>query len=144
MKNLLQYSQFVLFGLFNISLLATILQLSGDVNPLSDLEHTTPVYNKVEEYDPSLAHINSVRKLTAYCDSVYEIEFPGSTFNERKYTDIVSAVIRKRFFHGFSYYGFNNNYMGLVLSKMTVEGLGAVVIPDDVMKFDFAACSQQS
>jgi hypothetical protein len=34
--------------------------------------------------------------------------------------------------------------MSLLLSRLSVRGLDAVVIPDDIMKYPFAACSQQS
>ncbi len=146
MKRLLYSAQVILFGLFNFSLFATFLQVFGDSNPLTKLDHKAPVYNNTEEYDPSLARLSSIDKLVTYCDSLYL--GTDITNNQEKikkdYTDIVSSVVRKRFFHGYSYYGFSSNYMALLMSKATVPGLDAIVIPNDILKYPFAACSQQA
>lgn len=146
MKKLLYPAQVILFGLFIFSLLATGLQVFGDSNPLTKLDYKTPVYNNIEEYDPSLSRLNSVDKLVKYCDSLYLITISTNNQDEIKkdYTDIVSSVVRKRFFHGYSYYGFSSNYMALLLSKVTIPGLDAVVVPNEILKYPFAACSQQS
>ena len=146
MKRLLYPAQVILLGLFIFTLIATCLQMFGNSNPLSKLDYKGSVYNNIEEYDPSLSRLNTIDKLVKYCDSLYLTTI--STDNEeevkRDYTDIVSAVVRKRFFHGYSYYGFSSNYMALLLSKVTIQGLDAVVVPDDIMKYPYAACSQQS
>src|SRR6185436_4254599 len=114
---LLYSAQVVLFGLFNFTLFATILQVFGDSNPLTRLDNKIPVYNNVEEFDPSLSRLNSMDKLVKYCDSLYlETVSTNNAEEVRKdYTDIVSSVMRKRFFHGYSYYGFERNYMGLLM-----------------------------
>jgi hypothetical protein len=145
-KRILFSMQMVLFGLFNFSLLATILQLSGDSNPLSRFDHDKPVYNHVEAYDPALGRLNSLEKLELYCDSIYaETVFTNNAVEfEKTYTDIVSSTIRNRFFHGYSYYGFGNNYLATFVSKTTIPGLSALVIPDDILQYPYAACSQQS
>ncbi|HMK25849.1 MAG TPA: hypothetical protein VK483_07435 [Chitinophagaceae bacterium] len=146
MKRLLYPAQIILFGFLIVSLLATCLQVFGDSNPLSKLDYKVPVYNNVEEYDPSLARLNSIDKLVKYCDSLYLVTVSTNNEDEIKkdYTDIVSSVVRKRFYHGYSYYGVSRNYMSLLLSKLTIPGLDAVVIPDEILKYSFAACSQQS
>jgi hypothetical protein len=146
MKRLLYSAQVILFGLFNFFLLATCLQVFGDSNPLTKLDNKAMAYNNIEEYDPSLSRLNSVSKLVKYCDSLYLVTVSTNNQEEIKkdYTDIVSSVVRKRFYHGYSYYGFSNNYMALLVSKVTVPGLGAVVIPDDILKYPYAACSQQA
>jgi hypothetical protein len=146
MKRLLYLAQVILSGLFVFTILATFLQLLGSSNPFTRLDDKVPVYNKVEEYDPSLSRLNSIDKLVKYCDSLY-LETNLTNDEEeikRDYTAIVSSVVRKRFFHGYSYYGFSTNYMAFLLSKFSVHGLNAVVVPDDILKYPFAACSQQS
>jgi hypothetical protein len=146
MKRLLYTAQLVLLGLFVFTFLATCLQKFGNINPLARFDINEPVYNQTEEFDLSLSKINSIEKLVKYCDSLYL----GTSFInnqnevERDYTNIVSAVVRKRFYHGYSQYGFSSNYMSLLLSRLSIPGLNAVVIPDDIMKYPFAACSQQS
>jgi hypothetical protein len=52
--------------------------------------------------------------------------------------------MRKRFYHGYSYYGFESNYLALLISRISSSGYSAVVIPDDILKYPNAACSQQS
>ncbi len=116
-------------------------------NPLTFFDYTVPVYDQREEYDPSLIRLNSVSKLRAYCDSLCqatckETEVPGES--EKKYASIVTSVIRKRFYWGYSCYGFNNNYLSILFSKITQWGYDATVIPDDILKYPYAACSQQS
>jgi hypothetical protein len=146
MKRLLFQAQVILLGLFIFTLLASCLQLMGGSNPLTRLDYKDPVYNNIEEFDPSLARLNSVDKLVNYCDSLYLSTVLSDNTNEveRDYTNIVSAVVRKRFYHGYSYYGFGNNYISLLVSKISVPGLDAVVIPNDILKYPYAACSQQS
>ncbi len=146
MKRLLYSAKNILFGLFIITFSATCLQLLGSWNPLTFLDNKDPVFNREEEYDPSLARLNSIDKLVQYCDSIYlsKVFTKDQEEIKRDYTDVVSSVVRKRFYHGYSSYGFSSNFMSLLLSKVTVPGLDAVVVPDDIMKYPFAACSQQS
>ena len=138
--------QIILFGLFSFSLLATILQSSGTLNSLVRFEQSTPVYNHTEAYDPALSRLNSLGMLERYCDSIYSqriFEDPAAQF-QTTYTEVVSTTIRNRFFHGYSYYSFNDNYISTVSSKITIPGLNALVIPDEILKYPYAACSQQS
>jgi len=146
MKKLIYYSRIFVFFLFCISVIATLLQYTGKKNPLSVFDEKIAEQKRDELFDPSLFKLNSVDKVITYSDSVYHSRF-GSTPNpnfEREYTQIVGNVIRNRFFHGYSYYSFENNYLAVLFSKITKEGYSAVVIPDDILKYPNAACSQQS
>lgn len=146
MRRRLFWSQIILFGLFNCTLVLTILQFFGDKNPLKVLDSKRPQYNNVEEYDPALLRLNSLHKVEKYCDSLYSSSCcPTTTAEfEETYSNLVSSVIRKRFYHGYSYYGFDNNYTARLFSLFTQTGYSAMVIPDDILKYPFAACSQQS
>jgi hypothetical protein len=146
MKRLLYPVQVIFFCLFIFTFLATFLQVFGDSNPLTKLDHKIPVYNNREEYAPSLSRLNTIDKLVKYCDSIYLVNIYSKDQEEVKkdYTEIVSSAVQKRFFHGYSFYGFSSNYMALLLSKVTVSGLGAIVVPNDIMKYPYAACSQQA
>lgn len=104
-----------------------------------------PVYDLKEEFDPSLQSLTSVDKLMAFCDGLYMEKANNNIVTvDEIYPNIVSSVIRKRFYHGYSLYGFSNNYMAMMLSGFTMEGLSAIVVPDDILKYPYAACSQQS
>ncbi len=104
------------------------------------------MYNYTEEFDPTLKELNSVDKLASFCDSLFKEETRTNsvTSYEQIYSDIASSVVRKRFYHGYSLYGFSNNYMAMFLAELTKDGFSAIVIPDDILKYPFAACSQQS
>ena len=65
--------------------------------------------NRTELYDAGLARLNDLQRLTAYCDSLYAFYQTQTFFISKDYTNLVSQVIRKRFYHGYSYYGFNDN-----------------------------------
>lgn len=110
------------------------------------MSYSAPVYDQKEEFDPTLQRFNTISKLVAYCDSLYaeQAHTTGGVSFEEQYPDIVSSVIKKRFYHGYSVYGFNNNYVAMMLEQVSVDGLSAIVLPNDILKHPYAACSQQS
>ena len=145
-KKVLYFLQAITLVLFVVSFLATLLSFTGSSNPLAKLDEPSPSYRRIEAFDPSLSRLNSMQALEKYCDSIYaETVFSSQeTEFEKTYTEIVSSAVRDRFYHGYSYYGFSDNYVSVVVSKMTMPGLNALVIPDDILKYPYAACSQQS
>jgi hypothetical protein len=146
MKKLLYPAMVILFGLFSFTLIFFLLQLSGDLNPLTKFDNKNAVNSRSEEFDQSLSRLNTLDKLEDYCDSLYNVQITsgGEGQYEEKFTNIVSSVIRNRFYHGYSYYGANSNYLALLFSKVSKDGYSAIVIPNDILKHSFAACSQQS
>ncbi len=145
-KRILFAAKIIFLFLFVLSLLATLLQFTGKSNPLTRFNKPAPVYNKIESFDPTLSRLNSVQKLEQYCDSVYSerILVDNTTNFERTYTDVVSEVVRNRFYHGYSAYGFSDNYLASAVAGVTIPGLSSLVIPDEIMKYPYAACSQQA
>jgi hypothetical protein len=145
-RKILFFTQIALLLLLIFSLVGFIFQLTGKSNPLSRFDRRTAVYNHIEAYDPLLSRLNSLKKLEQYCDSLYaeKVFAGGSVEFERTYTDVVSSAVRNRFYHGYSYYGAGSNYIAALLSKVTMPGLSALVIPDEILKYPYAACSQQS
>jgi hypothetical protein len=105
-----------------------------------------PKFGFKEEFTPSLVRLNTVDKVLEYCDSLYvEKSSTGDAVKfEEAFPQIVSAVLRNRFYHGYSLYSLDNNFMAVLLSRMSIRGLSAIVIPDDILKYPYAACSQQS
>jgi hypothetical protein len=146
MRRFLQIIQGGLFVCFNFFLLLTIYQVAGGGGSSLSNGFGTPVYDNKEDYDPSLNRLSTISKLTVYCDSVYEevvYTNPALKF-ESAYPEIVSKVVRKRFYHGYSTYGTGNNIVGGLFASVTKKGLTAIVIADDILKYPYAACSQQS
>ncbi len=134
------------FFCFIITFLLFCLTLLKDKNPLIALDYKKPLYDNREEFDPSLIRLNTLDKLEVYCDSLFKKTYHTIDSNqyETNYNNLVSSVVRKRFYWGYSCYDFNNNYLALLFSKVTQWGYDAVVIPDDILKYPYAACSQQS
>lgn len=145
-KRLWFFIQAAFLGCFVITMTLTLFRFLGSSNPLVKLNHSRPAYNNFEAYDPTLNRINSLTKLEKYCDSMYAVVaangFAGDF--DSTYTEIVSTAVRNRFYHGYSFFTFNNNYLALLASKVAVDGLGVPVLPDDVLKEPNAACSQQA
>ncbi len=113
---------------------------------MNRISYRDPVYNGKEAYDPSLQWLNTLDKLEKYCDSIYRSRTSGEApvRQDNIYAEITSDVVRNRFYHGYSLYGFSNNYMAMLFSEISIDGLSAIVVPDDILKYPFAACSQQS
>jgi hypothetical protein len=94
-----------------------------------------------EEYDSSLFYrLQSIPDLLCYADSALGVEARQS----RAYSELLTALIRKRFYHGYSYYSAGDNWLAWLGGIAVWDHLHAIVLPDDIMKHPMAACSQQS
>ena len=146
MKKFFLVLQFGLFLTFNFFLLMTVFQLFSSEGSMKRLSYNAPVYDGMEEFDPSFQRLNTVKKLAGYCDSLYmEKTYANAAINfEEEYPELISSVVKKRFYHGYSVYGFTDNYVAMMMEQVSVDGLSAMVIPNDILKYPYAACSQQS
>ncbi|NOT50152.1 MAG: hypothetical protein HOP10_02635 [Chitinophagaceae bacterium] len=138
--------QIFLFISFLISFLFFSFRFLGSKNPLRAADYKPPGYNGKEFFDPSFAHLNTFEKLTEYCDSLFTAKYGSARAGEYelRYTNLVSDVIRKRFYWGYSMYSMNDNYLALLASRLTYWGYASPVMADDILKYPYAACSQQS
>lgn len=94
-----------------------------------------------EEYDSTLFYrLQNVGDLLSYADSALGVNARHS----RAYSEFLAGTIRKRFFHGYSYYSIADNWLAWLAGVTFWDHLHAVVLPDDIMKFPNAACSQQA
>ncbi len=64
--------------------------------------------------------------------------------NSLAYFEVLSSLVRKRFYHAYSHYSLKENWIAAVAGKFSLYDLSAIVIPDDIMQYPMAACSQQS
>ncbi|UAY52146.1 hypothetical protein [Ferruginibacter albus] len=107
-----------------------------------DINEVLP-YNGIEAYDPSLAYLNSISKLENYVDSVAEKK--NIPINDNlAFMEVMANTIRERFYHGFSHYTLNENWIAAVSGKYIWYNLACIVNPEEIMKHDYAACSQQA
>lgn len=146
MKRKLFWAQLIFFTLFVMTAVFTLLQFTGKYNPLIKFDEEQAVNSRNEDYDASLSRLNSIKALTDYCDSFYQARYPNANEKEyeEKYSNLLASIVRKKFFHGYSYYGFNDNYLLSLFSKITRNGYSAVIVPNDILKYPSASCSQQS
>src|SRR6185436_17449403 len=96
-RRILFFTQVGLLLLTGVTLVITIFQFTGKSNPLARFDHDNDaVYNQVEAFDPSLARLNSLKKIEQYCDSIYseKVFEGGDVAFEKTYTDIVSSTVR--------------------------------------------------
>jgi hypothetical protein len=124
-KYLLIFLSFLLFlpNLFNV-----------DING-------TSVYDHKEQFDPALADINSVDKLQKYVDSIAaNKKFAPQSLD---YVEIVGSTIQKRFYYGYSHFALNQNWIAALCGKFIKVNYACKVLPDEILKYPYAACSQQ-
>jgi hypothetical protein len=101
-----------------------------------------PPYNKLERFNPELSKLNSVDKLEKFVD--HYAEQKNIDTRSPAYALILAYVVSCRFYHGFSHYSMNENWMASVGEKCFGYGLACKVDPEEIMQHDNAACSQQS
>lgn len=101
----------------------------------------TPGYNKQEIFDPSLSGINSVQKLMNYADSISQKKYAHTSL---QYAMVISDVLEKRFYHGFSVYSLSKNWIAAVTQKLFGHDVANPVDPEEILKYSYAGCSQQA
>ncbi len=99
-------------------------------------------YNLKEEYDPSLSYIKSVNQLNQHIDSILAEKKIAITTYECVFE--ITSIIRKRFYHGYSHFTLNENWIAAISGKLIDSGMGCKVQPDKILKHKNAACSQQA
>jgi len=120
-------------------LLCTISIISSLHEPAAE-DYTRNHGYSWEEYDPS--YFYKFQSVDAIIDSANS-QFKLGDRNSLTYYDYIAEIVRKRFYHGYSYYTLADNPLAFLAGRYW-RNLSAVVIPDDIMKHPMAACSQQS
>lgn len=91
-----------------------------------------------EEFDPGyVAQFQSIDDVTIAAEKQFCNNKGLPYFNH------VASILRKRFYHGYSYYSPSENFLASSCGLFW-NHLSAIVIPDDIMKRPMAACSQQA
>jgi len=98
-----------------------------------------------EEFDPVLAkRIQNLETLDFVIDSIVSAKLALKTNEKDILAKVTASVIRYRFFHGYSHYSLSENWIAAVAGKLVWYNLSAIVLPNDILKYPMAACSQQS
>ncbi|ANE52457.1 hypothetical protein [Flavisolibacter tropicus] len=94
-----------------------------------------------ENYDSTLLYqLRSVNDLINYADA----SLGKDNRQTLDYVQFLSKTISFRFYHSYSTYTFQQNWISYLSGQFIWSNLNAVVIPDDIMKYPYAACSQVS
>ncbi|MEO6488808.1 MAG: hypothetical protein ABIO04_02615 [Ferruginibacter sp.] len=106
-----------------------------------DINEQLP-FNHTERFHPTLTAINSIDKLESYVDMVaatrnFDVKGEG-------YPLLLSYIISCRFYHGFSHWKLNENWIAAAGERITGIGLSCKVQPNEILKNPYAACSQQA
>lgn len=88
-------------------------------------------------------NIRSIKALNLYFNKIAVKRKISKT--DYRYIDLASETVKNRFYYnGYSYYDANENLILYILGKYFWDDFDAIVIPDDILKKEHAACSQQS
>lgn len=96
-----------------------------------------------EQFDPNLLYLNDIGKIQKYIDSVYS-KHKSPNFDTAFYVQTVSSVVKQRFYRDLSNYKISENWIAVLLGKVTWPHLSAIVSPDDILKYPNGLCSQQT
>ncbi len=96
-----------------------------------------------DEFDPTyVKRFQRVDDIINYADSI--VHSDNSMYDTLKYAETVGRVLRSRFYHGYSYYSLKENWIAALAGAIVYNDLAAIVLPDDILKYPLAACSQVS
>lgn len=105
-----------------------------DINPVEN-------YNHIEVFDSSLTYLNSINKIENYVDSIADARAVQQ--GTLSYVEIAANVLRARFYHGFSHFSLDENWMAAASGKYIWYDLSCKVQPESILEHPYAACSQQ-
>jgi hypothetical protein len=100
------------------------------------------IENLEEEFDANLYKLNTLSNVIQFVDNQYgsnKIDVDDSLV----YANLIARTLRMRFYHGWSQYGFKDNWVLYLLSPIHEHSLG-IVDPNDILKYPEALCSQQA
>jgi hypothetical protein len=120
-------------------ILSAVLFLPNIIN--KDI-NSFPAYNKIEDFNPQLAYINSSEKLEQYIDS--SANTMGIAVGSFEYVQLAETLVKQRFYHGFSHFSLSENWIASISGRLFKEDFACKVKPEDIMLHQNAACSQQS
>ena len=113
-------------------LLFTLAALVWSGSPLA------PVRPERDAFDPRLLAIRDVDTIVALARK------KGEGQGQMGAVKAVEDILRQRFYHGYSRYGFGDNWVLWLANAVIDPDLSAKVFPEDILDHPWAACSQQA
>lgn len=97
-----------------------------------------PNYYKDIEFDHKLTpRFQSVESIVYYVN-----RHAGDQNDQKAKLEILVKLVRQRFHHAYAVYGMQDNWMAVFAGRYIWNDLAAIVIPDDILNHEVAACSQ--
>lgn len=130
-------SKTLLLALAAIALLSLNF-IKKDINATA---YATPPYDQKEKFDPALSNLQTVDQLDSYIQQITTSKNlqPGTV----EYVETIKNVVSDRFYHGFSHQPISQNWIAAFSEKVVGYGLSCNVTANDILKYPYAACSQQ-
>lgn len=94
---------------------------------------------KTEQFNSEIA-----KKFNCVDDIVFYLKTHGDTGDKYKTLESAAFLLKHRFYHAYSIYTFQENWMAVLAGRFIWRDLSAKVIADDILKGNVAACSQVS
>lgn len=112
--------------------------IKKDINATA---YATPPYDHKEKFDPALSSLQTVDQLDNYIQQVTTSKNlqPGTV----EYVEAIKDAVSDRFYHGFSHQPVSQNWIAAISEKVVGYGLSCNVSAEDILKYPYAACSQQ-
>ena len=107
-----------------------------------NINYNYPKWNIKEAFDPALGRLNTLEKLTGYVDSACAIQ--NIKQGSLEYATEANNIVQNRFYHGYSTFGLNENWIAVILEKCSWIYFSSRVKPDDILEKPYAFCSQQA
>jgi hypothetical protein len=98
---------------------------------------TQPLPKVHEAFDPALQSINSLDEAVSYVTSRTAVHDPAAL------AAAADEFVRRRFYHGYSQFTPSHDWLAYLAGYVFID-LRSPVIPDDILRYPQAACSQQS
>jgi hypothetical protein len=129
---------------FVVFVLILLFLLAGVNYYTNFLVKPTPsrIENLEEEFDAKLYELNSLSKVLEHVNTQYGSDKIGAE-DSLAYANLMARTLRMRFYHGWSQYGFKDNWVLYLISPLHEHALG-IVEPNDILKYPEALCSQQA
>lgn len=132
---------FLLFlGLALVFSTGTLLQMAKGLMHIN-ISNVLP--KEGDPFDPELIRLNNMKKMAQFVDSIAFIQ--GLSIDDQEgYAELVDSVVSQRFYHGLQHYDFSENYLAFLMGKFIWLDFSAKVIPNHILKKQYAFCSQSS
>jgi hypothetical protein len=121
-------------ALFVLILLITVYAKCFYTNPVL---HYTSNFN--ENFDARLWKINSYEKF----EDTLALHIKNNYADTALVVNAIDDILRARFFHSYSEYTYNDNWIATLLGNYLWQDFKLIVDPYDLIKHPMAACSQQ-